>query len=88
MNSVNTGNEQMVQVQRDSVCDTSSCQLVVQASVLLAKSYALQFGCLERVFFAGGFLERNDVARAGCVFAQAGRGNGHLPSRHCHQVVV
>ena len=31
--------------------------------MVLAKSYAEQTGCMERVFFTGGFLQENPLAR-------------------------
>lgn len=43
-------------------------QLVVQASCIVAKQFATQAGCLERVFIVGGFVDGNPIARS--VFSQ------------------
>ena len=34
-----------------------------QASVVLAKAYATHAGCLDRIIFAGGFLQAHSTAQ-------------------------
>mmetsp|Transcript_5114 Transcript_5114/g.13118 ORF Transcript_5114/g.13118 Transcript_5114/m.13118 type:complete len:101 (-) Transcript_5114:36-338(-) len=37
--------------------------MVAQSCCVLARAHAAQLGCRQRVFFAGGFVENNDIAR-------------------------
>ena len=41
----------------------SLLRMVVQASVVLARAYAAHADCLDRIVFAGGFLQDNELAR-------------------------
>lgn len=41
----------------------SLLRMVVQASVVLARAYASHADCLDRIVFAGGFLQDNELAR-------------------------
>mmetsp|Transcript_30483 Transcript_30483/g.50495 ORF Transcript_30483/g.50495 Transcript_30483/m.50495 type:complete len:429 (-) Transcript_30483:295-1581(-) len=37
--------------------------MVVQVSVVLSKAFASHAGCMDRIFFVGGFLRNNELAR-------------------------
>ena len=39
-------------------------EMVAQSCCVLARAHAAQWRCQERVFFAGGFLDENPLARA------------------------
>eukprot|EP00908_Phaeocystis_cordata_P010891 Transcript_21741.p2 GENE.Transcript_21741~~Transcript_21741.p2 ORF type:complete len:478 (-),score=198.35 Transcript_21741:39-1442(-) len=60
----------------------SLLRMVVQASVVLAKAYASQAGCLPRVVFVGGFLQDNALARRMIARSMARVGGRALFCRH------
>jgi len=47
----------------------SLLQMVTQQSVLLASAYARMAGCINRVFFAGGFVDEKNVIARGSIAA-------------------
>jgi type II pantothenate kinase len=57
-------------------------RMVAQASVVLAKSYASQAGCMERVFFTGGFLQDNPLARQMIAKSMSSVGGRAIFCRH------
>ena len=57
--------------------------MVVQASVLQAKAHAGQIGAMDRVFFVGGFLHRNAIARALIADAMRLLGGHAYFCKHC-----
>mmetsp|Transcript_13930 Transcript_13930/g.42133 ORF Transcript_13930/g.42133 Transcript_13930/m.42133 type:complete len:266 (+) Transcript_13930:1278-2075(+) len=50
------------------VADADVCrallEMVAQSCCVLARAHAAQLGCRQRVFFAGGFVDNNPLARA------------------------
>ena len=53
---------------RRSAADADVCrallEMVAQSCCVLARAHAAQLGCRQRVFFAGGFVDENPLARA------------------------
>jgi type II pantothenate kinase len=51
-----------------STSDADVCrallEMVAQSCCVLARAHAAQLGCRQRVFFAGGFVDENPLARA------------------------
>ena len=68
----------------DTTADMAAAllKMVAQASVVLAKAYATQADCLDRVFFAGGFLQNNELARAVIGVSMANVGGRAIFCRH------
>ena len=68
----------------DTAADMAAAllKMVAQASVVLAKAYATHAGCLDRVFFAGGFLQNNELARSLIGTSMASVGGRAIFCRH------
>jgi len=49
---------------RDADVCRALLEMVAQSCCVLARAHAAQLGCRQRVFFAGGFLDENPLARA------------------------
>ena len=49
---------------RDADVCRALLEMVAQSCCVLARAHAAQWRCQERVFFAGGFLDENPLARA------------------------
>jgi len=60
----------------------ATLRMVAQVSTVIAIAHAKQIGCMDRVFFVGGFLQNNDLAQSLITTSMLSLGGRAIFCRH------